>query len=255
MSDDQVTLTRKQLYELAWSEPMIKLANRFGLSDVGLKKICRKYNIPVPPRGYWARKQAGQNPGKTPLPKGVPLDTLIKIFRNPMHGNPSRLRENRIQTKEIAQQIALNARSKIPHPLIERARKILQARTPNRDAILEPTNAFCLDVKVSSESLDRALSILDSIIKALEKLGHEVLITEEATSALISGFQVRFSLTEELRRRYIEPREHYLEGHYRFGHSLFSENRTPTGNLCLTIYPAFLTNSRKIRKLKNWRSV
>jgi hypothetical protein len=61
--------TRQQLYDLIWSEPKKTLASRFGISDVGLAKTCQRANIPVPERGYWARKQAGQ----TPIQVGLPL--------------------------------------------------------------------------------------------------------------------------------------------------------------------------------------
>lgn len=47
---------------------MTKLAKAFGLSDVGLAKICRKHDIPRPPRGYWAKKLHGQEPARIPLP-------------------------------------------------------------------------------------------------------------------------------------------------------------------------------------------
>lgn len=52
------TFTRKELYELVWSTPMKTLAASFGLSDVGLAKACRKADIPLPERGYWATPQA-----------------------------------------------------------------------------------------------------------------------------------------------------------------------------------------------------
>lgn len=61
-----VTLNREQLYELVWSEPIQRLAAKFGLSDVGLAKNCRAMHIPLPPRGYWARLRAGQKPAVTP---------------------------------------------------------------------------------------------------------------------------------------------------------------------------------------------
>jgi len=220
---------------------------------VGLKKKCRRLNIPVPPRSYWARKQAGQNPEKTALPKGFPLDITITIYRNPMHGNPMqrnlpRRTENRMQIKEIEKQLAESIQSKIPHPLIEQTRAILQACNPNKDAILESPHLVCLDLKVSPGSLDRALSITNSIIKALEKLGHKVSVSKTGTSTHVEGADIRFGITEELKRKYLEPQELALDGYYRFGHSLFSENRIPTGNLCLTIYPPSSTNSRK-----NWR--
>ena len=64
---EPITLKRKELYELVWSEPLIKLSKKFGLSDNGLRKICKRHNIPVPGIGYWAKKAAGQQLKKIPL--------------------------------------------------------------------------------------------------------------------------------------------------------------------------------------------
>jgi len=54
------TLTRKELYNLVWSEPLKTLSARFGVSDVALRKACIRAAIPTPDRGYWARKNAGK---------------------------------------------------------------------------------------------------------------------------------------------------------------------------------------------------
>jgi hypothetical protein len=43
--------TRQELYDLVWTTPLVKLAKRYGLSDVGLRKICVKHDIPTPPPG------------------------------------------------------------------------------------------------------------------------------------------------------------------------------------------------------------
>jgi len=51
----ETTISRKNLYELACSEPMVKVAVRFGVSDVAVAKACRRHDIPVPGLGYWAR--------------------------------------------------------------------------------------------------------------------------------------------------------------------------------------------------------
>jgi len=69
MPDNHLTLTRQTLYDLVWSKPMSTLAREFGISDVGLAKRCRAVDVPIPYRGYWARKTAGQNPPRLPLPK------------------------------------------------------------------------------------------------------------------------------------------------------------------------------------------
>lgn len=64
-----ITLTRDRLYKRVWTEPVTKVAAAFGLSDQAVKKKCRKWNIPTPPRSYWARLEAGQLVEKKPLPK------------------------------------------------------------------------------------------------------------------------------------------------------------------------------------------
>ena len=60
-------LNRKMLYDLVWKKPMVDVAKEYGLSDRGLAKLCERNSIPVPPRGYWARKNAGQKVIKPPL--------------------------------------------------------------------------------------------------------------------------------------------------------------------------------------------
>nr|WP_145546396.1 hypothetical protein [Variovorax boronicumulans] len=54
------TLAREELYGLIWSQPRTTLADRFGLSDVALGKLCLREGIPVPPKGYWAQLENGK---------------------------------------------------------------------------------------------------------------------------------------------------------------------------------------------------
>jgi hypothetical protein len=94
MSQNPLILTRHTLYELVWSKPMSDLAKEFHISDVGLAKRCRAVDVPIPYRGYWARKAAGQEPPKLPLPKyrtrapatnsaeAVPAEPVKPIVRN-----------------------------------------------------------------------------------------------------------------------------------------------------------------------------
>jgi hypothetical protein len=50
--ENVVALTREELFERVWSKAMRNLAPELGVSDVGLKKICKRFNIPTPPLGY-----------------------------------------------------------------------------------------------------------------------------------------------------------------------------------------------------------
>src|SRR5580765_8393392 len=68
MSNDAIILTREALYEKVWSEPISKIAASYHLSDRGLGKVCARHDIPVPPRGWWAKKQHGHRVRQQPLP-------------------------------------------------------------------------------------------------------------------------------------------------------------------------------------------
>jgi len=64
---------RDKIYDEIWSEPIQHVARRYGMSDVGLAKICKKLEIPRPGLGYWAKKVAGK-----PIPERPPLPELFK---------------------------------------------------------------------------------------------------------------------------------------------------------------------------------
>jgi hypothetical protein len=44
------TVTREELYALVSSEPIQKIAPKYGLSDRRLGKLCERHDITVPPR-------------------------------------------------------------------------------------------------------------------------------------------------------------------------------------------------------------
>src|ERR1700733_3381070 len=61
-------MNRAALYELVWAKPVTHVARDFGISDVAIRKICIKHNIPTPPLGYWAKLLHGKKVGRPPLP-------------------------------------------------------------------------------------------------------------------------------------------------------------------------------------------
>jgi hypothetical protein len=73
-------LSRKELYELVWSEPLKILAPRFGISDVTLKKACGRAEVPTPGLGHWAKKAAGKSMSQVGLPERPPgMDDEVLI--------------------------------------------------------------------------------------------------------------------------------------------------------------------------------
>jgi hypothetical protein len=73
-------LTREELYTLVWQRPISRLAEDFGISGNGLAKICDRMDVPYPPRGHWAKKEAGKPVVTFKLPprkEGVPQVTEV----------------------------------------------------------------------------------------------------------------------------------------------------------------------------------
>jgi hypothetical protein len=62
---------REVLYQKVWSTPMRSLAKEYGISDVGLAKVCKKLHVPLPGKGYWAKKAAGKTVANRPRLKPV----------------------------------------------------------------------------------------------------------------------------------------------------------------------------------------
>ena len=65
-----VRLARQELHEKMWSRPGDKtlLPEEFWNQRTGLGKIRSRFEIPVPPRGYWAKLAAGKHVTRIPLP-------------------------------------------------------------------------------------------------------------------------------------------------------------------------------------------
>lgn len=63
---------REDLFSRIWSTPMRTLAPEFGISDVALRKACVSAGLPVPERGYWAKRAAGKKVVRPKLPAREP---------------------------------------------------------------------------------------------------------------------------------------------------------------------------------------
>ncbi len=63
----RVDISREELFALIWEKPTVEVARDLGISDVAVAKLCARLQVPKPPRGYWARVEAGQAPRRPPL--------------------------------------------------------------------------------------------------------------------------------------------------------------------------------------------
>lgn len=208
-TEDSVTLTRAELYTLVWSEPMSTLAHRYGLSDVGFAKMCRRHHVPVPGVGYWARRQAGQSVGPTRLPK-LSAKESERLGTLTLKSLQQRRAERAARAEEAAREAQTPAVVVVevltdPHPLVAQTIKVLRRVKPTKEGLLpHHGNATALDVRVSLGTVDRAMRILDALVRALEARGITLKLnvgqTATTTVATVLDEDIAFHIEERVQK-------------------------------------------------------
>lgn len=216
MSWETIIYKRDELYQAVWNEPVRQVAQRFAISDVALAKICHKLNVPLPGRGYWARKAAGQELKRNrlpPLKDGELAEHRVRRWRDDsgMEVPSTDVKEQVAREKEIEQRIVVPEQLLEPHRFILASLPLLKKSDGKLGSVLSERR--CLHVLVSQSVLDRALRIFDALLKALEGRGFEIVLTEphrprprdsyerterspSKTGVKIGEFFVRFTLWE-----------------------------------------------------------
>lgn len=181
------TFTRKELYDLVWSKPMRKLAVEFGMSDVGLAKVCKRHKIPRPSRGYWAKLERGKKVERWPL---VPTDDeSLQTITLHKEQSPAVSEETKRPSVDPEIAVLIDAES-LPEnkitpqvdlrgadPLIRATRESLSKARPDKYGRVSRRYDFqgpCFDVAVSKENIQRALLLLHSLVKAIRSRGYDI---------------------------------------------------------------------------------
>ena len=207
-------ITREELYEAVWSEPIHQLSKALGISDVGLAKVCRKLNVPVPGRGYWAKSRATRKLLRVSLPGlevGQPTEHRI---------TQAHCGETERWTRETLQRLAGEGVA-VPtlgadtidlelHPILAQYRGMLEQAGLN--AVRLRATQPCLAINVSPSLLERALKIFRNLFSAFEKHGYQVEVLPpdsgqssygyraaklSRTAVKILGVKVAFELGED----------------------------------------------------------
>lgn len=94
----EIRFERQSLYHEVWSAPLTQLAKKYGMSDNGIRKVCKAMNIPLPRVGHWAKIAAGQVIPKTPLPSHTERSEFISCLLPSL--SVGELAEERLWLKE-----------------------------------------------------------------------------------------------------------------------------------------------------------
>lgn len=210
-----IVLSRKELYELVWQESMLSLSKRYNISDVGLRKMCIRMEIPVPPAGYWAKIQFGKKVKKTALSANYSGEETARLQLRD-ENNPAADRNSpsprtlKIQEVERDESLSLQIPEKLlkPDPLIAQTKSILSKQKPDGYNYIGIVSSSYegLDIRVAKTNVDRALLFFDTLIKALKARGHSVEIRNRKTLAIVGGHDFELFLREKMRKETVQER-------------------------------------------------
>lgn len=170
-------LTREALYDLVWSEPMLKVADRFGVSSSYMARICTLLDVPRPQRGYWARLAVGKAKPKPPLPE-TPQGVSTEIF---VGGHEIKLPKTLPRAPSEAHRRNKKTKYVRPshHALVEDALKHFKhGRFTHELGYIKPDKLKLLDLTITDKTLDRALVFANELFLAFEEHGCHVVLND-----------------------------------------------------------------------------
>lgn len=218
--EKKTILSRRDLYELVWSTPVTKLAEQFGISDRGLAKICERHRVPSPPRGYWAKLDAGAKPKRA-----IFVDTsdealnVIKINSTLSAMPPeARLIVEKARAERKAQKASKSAKRATEQPKLEpvdqvhpliaaTAKTIRKQRGPG---MVHVSGAGLMSLRLGPDGVERVLSFLDTLIRRLEGNGLAVSLADKGMKVALGIDDAVFTVSERTTWELHEPTEEEL---------------------------------------------
>ncbi len=231
-----VRISREELYRRVWEKPVTHIAKEFDISDVGLAKTCRKYAIPLPPVGYWTKLKYDKAGSRPLLPKlSVAGEIEIDARRHRV------LPPQRPPTELPLVAVTPHAELAVENlgPFAAATRKKLLGIKPDGSGFLYCSGPNVLDCRLSAGAIDRTVSLLDAVEKALPLVNAKLVKGEKYLEVEHDGQRVRFRAIEQ----YSRTEEVVHDKHYK-GSTGTEYSCTFTGKLSLEITGYFQGRKR-----------
>lgn len=229
----KITFQRTELYEKVWTTPLTHLKKEYEISTHQLSKVCKELNIPTPSNGNWSKLRHGKDVTKVPLPDSSTTSFTLTVTE-PKTDLPK-------VNSTLNRTITVPKKLSSPHSLVREAQKNIDTDSLNRFNRIEGGSP--LDLSVSPDNVDRALRILDTILKECERHGYSIHTYSENNSSWtyikVDKEKVYLQLREEgkRRKRNLEEKDDPWEDDYEY---------TPTGKIRLYLLKnKWTTNGRK----------
>jgi hypothetical protein len=200
---ESITLTREELYNLVWTESMLSLSKKYDISDVGLRKMCKRNDIPIPNAGHWMKVKFGKKSPRLKLPATTTSKEKIRL----------EIRTEKTEAEKAANQIEDDPtlHIKIPDQLIKPDKLIIEVRDElsskdryDRYDSFRTSGGDTLDIRATDNFIPRCLRFMDTVIKTLKLRGHEIRIENSSykpgTYVYFGEEKVQIYLRERMKR-------------------------------------------------------
>ncbi len=192
-------VSRTELYEEVWTESILALSEKWDLPETVIRRLCVNMNVPLPPVGHWQKIKFGKPTDRAVLEKDSRCQERFSLNYevNLAKASLKSIALDRIKEIEKKGKLVVAARLTNPHKMIEVAKNKLEAKDIHTDNGMMKFWRGIIDIKVTKQTLPRALRIMDAIVKVLEERGHKIALENDETFAVIMGQEIQIALREK----------------------------------------------------------
>lgn len=197
-----IKTSREEIYRQIWVRPATQVAQDYGISNVALKKICRRHQIPVPGRGYWARRAVGKRVDPPPGLEAVDPDQPIVIRGRRGVELPDAVRHAlwraRVRERRPENRVLVNTAPKDLHRAVAATWDALDKVEPCAIGLVAVSGPDVFPVDVARQSVPRAMAFLNALVMAAEARRYQVTVGGDGLAFLVDGQGVDIKLLEEV---------------------------------------------------------
>lgn len=213
MAEGHIWLSRKQLHDLLWEEPIPNLATRLNVKPWRIWQAAKDYDLAGPTSGTWTLRR-----DRLPMPPPRPLEgnpeTLLKLVVGSARGS----RETAESTRTGPEwHVTVDSERPPTHRLVKALSVDLKRKQGETgkglarfDYAARPKGNPLYGLERKPEVMKRVLAILDALLIALEKRGYKVAAGDGGTGTFtvtISRVSIGFWIRERLKPNPRDPRD------------------------------------------------
>ncbi|MDB5004376.1 MAG: hypothetical protein JWQ34_2601 [Mucilaginibacter sp.] len=203
-----MNFNREELYELIWTKPLSSVAATCGVSMPVLRQLCLDHAIPLP----WGGFKPGKERTELPESQGFDFPAALAAAANSLH-----FPGETTATFQVARKL------NDPDPYIIAAQNTIKEDYQfHRMPHMLRAGFGQLAIRSSKSNWDRALRIMDTLVKAWQHRGYRISNQDKETIVHLREVRIKVSLRETT--TVTPPKEKYG-----------SQIHTATGQLALKI--------------------